>query len=100
MWENKDQNNCEYGQFLRSVLGKEKFESQAKTILLNNDVFQNNVDVIILITCLKLKFLLKSKDMLHQVSIDLGGVNSFYSSFSDASEKTPLPFKSSKKAAW
>ena len=35
------------------------------------------------------KFLLKSKDVLHQVSSDMGEVNSFYSSFSDAGQKAP-----------
>ena len=52
-----------------------------------------------------LKFLLKSKDsctkeVLYQVSSDLGEVNSFYSSFFDAGQKAPLPFKSIKKPAW
>ena len=47
-----------------------------------------------------LKFLLKPKDVLYQVSSGLGEVNSFYSSFSDAGQKAPLPFKDSKKLAW
>ena len=38
--------------------------------------------------------------MLYQVSTGLGEVNSFYSSYSDADQKAPLPFKSSKKSAW
>ena len=52
-----------------------------------------------LITWLILKFFLKSKDVFYQVSSELGEVNSFYSSFSDASQKVPLPFQSSKKPA-
>ena len=41
-----------------------------------------------------LKFLLKSKDVLYQVSSDLGEVSTFYSSFSDAGQKAlPLPVK-------
>ena len=36
-----------------------------KKILLNNDVIKNNADVIILITWLMLKLLLKSKDVLY-----------------------------------
>ena len=36
---------------------------------------------------------IKSKDVLYQVSSDLGEVNSFYSSFSDAGQKAPLHFK-------
>ena len=48
-----------------------------------------------------LKFLLKLEDVLYEVSIDLGEINSFYSSFSDKGQKDPsLPFKSSKKPAW
>ena len=45
-------------------------------------------------------FLLKSKDVPSQVSSDSSEVNSFYSSFSDTSQKVPLPFKCSKKPAW
>ena len=37
--------------------------------------------------------------MLHQVSSDLGEVNSFYNSFSDPGQKAPLIFKSSKNPA-
>ena len=37
-----------------------------------------------------LEFLLKSRYVLYQVSSDLGEVNSFYSSFSDASQKALL----------
>lgn len=48
--------------------------------------------VIILITWLILKFSLKSKDVLHQVSNYLGDINSFYSSLSDTSQKGSLPF--------
>ena len=73
-----------------------------KKLLLNDGAIKNNVDVIILITWLMLKFFLKSKDILHQVSNDLGEVNGFYDSVSDAGQKSPpiLPFKSSKKPAW
>ena len=39
------------------------------------------------VTWLMLKFLLKSKDVLYQVSIDLGEVKIFYNSFSDAGQK-------------
>ena len=35
------------------------------------------------------KFLLKSKDVLYQVSSDLDEVNTFYSSFFDADQKAP-----------
>ena len=44
-----------------------------------------------------LKFLLKSKNSLYQVSSDLDALNSFYSGFFDADQKVLLPFKSSKK---
>ena len=46
-----------------------------------------------------LESLLKSKDKLYQVSSDLGEVNSFYSSFSDAANpaNTANP---SKNPAW
>ena len=46
-----------------------------------------------------IKFLLKSKHVFNQVSSDLGEVNSFCSSFSDAGQKVLLPFKSLKKPA-
>ena len=59
-------------------------------------IIKINADFIILITWLMLKLLFKSKDMLFQVSSDLGEKKSFYSSFSDAGQKSPLPFKSSK----
>ena len=36
-----------------------------------------------------LKFLLQSKDVLYQVSSDLGEVNCFYSSFFDTDQKAP-----------
>ena len=61
---------------------------------------KNNADVIILITWLMCKSLLKSKDVLYQFSSDLGEVHSFYSSFSDTSQKTPLLIKSLKNPAW
>ena len=54
-----------------------------------DDIIKNNTDAIILIKWLMFKFLLKSKDVLHQVSSDMGEVNSFYSSFSDAGKKAP-----------
>ena len=38
-----------------------------------------------------LNFLLKSKDVLYQVSSDLSEVNNIYSSFSGAGQKAPLP---------
>ena len=44
------------------------------------------------------KYLLKSEDMLCQVSNDLGQVNSF-SSFPDEGQKALLPFNSSQNAA-
>ena len=71
-----------------------------KTLFLNEDTIKNNPDVLILITWPMLKFLLMSKDVLYQVSSDLIKGNSFYSSFSDAAKKAPLPFKSSKKPGW
>ena len=69
-------------------------------MLLNDGVIKNNANVIIFTTWPMLKFLLKSKDVLYQVSSDLGEVNSFYSSFPDTVQEAPLPFKSSKKSAW
>lgn len=48
--------------------------------------------VIILMTWLILKFSLKSKDVLHQFGNDLGDINSFYSSFSETSQKCSLHF--------
>ena len=56
-----------------------------------------NDDVIILIMRLMLKSLLKSKDVLYQVSSDFGEINSFYSSFSDAEQKRPPAFQKFKK---
>ena len=38
---------------------------------------------------LMLIFFFKPKNVLHQVSTDLGEVNGFYSSFSDADQKVP-----------
>ena len=69
-------------------------------MFLNNGAIKNDVDVIILITQLMFKLLSKSKDVLYQVSSDLGEVKSFYSSFPDADQKGPLPSRSSKKSAW
>ena len=43
-------------------------------------------------------FWLKSKDELYQVSNDLGEVNNFYSSFSDAGQKAPPTFQKFEKA--
>ena len=62
-----------------------------------DDVIKNNGDVIILITCVKLKSLLKSKDVLYQVSSDLGEVHSLYSSFSVRGQKARTVFKEFKK---
>ena len=76
----------------RFTLAKEKFESKTKKLLLNDYVIKNNADFIISITGLMLKFLLKSKDVLYHVSSDLGEVNSFYSSFSDAGQKATPAF--------
>ena len=46
-----------------------------------------------------LKLLFKSKDILYQVSSDLGEINRVYSSFSDAGQKAPSPaFQMLKKA--
>ena len=56
-------------------------------LLLNDYVIKNTADVIILITWLMLTFLLKSRDVVYQVSNDLGEVKCFYSSFSDAGQK-------------
>ena len=48
-----------------------------------------------------LKILLKSKDVLYQVSSDLNEVNSFYGSLSDVDQEAPpSAFKSLKKPAW
>ena len=45
--------------------------------------------------------MLNPEDVLYLVSSDLSEVKCFYGSFSDAGQKVPLPFKSSKKkAAW
>ena len=56
------------------------------------------VDFIILITWLMLKFLLKHKGVLYQVSSDLGEVKCFYSSFSDSGLKASDAFQMFKKA--
>ena len=45
-----------------------------------------------------LKLLLKSKDVLYQGSGDLGQVNSFHSSLSDAGQKAPPAFQKFEKA--
>ena len=68
-----------------------------KNLLLSDDVIKNSADVIILITWLILKFLLKSKDAMYQVSSDLGEVNRFYSGFSDAGQKAPPAFQKFEK---
>ena len=86
------------------TLGKGKIWKYNKNnVVLNDDIIKNNIKnnagIIILIMWLILKILLKSKDVLYQVSSDLDEVNSFYSSFCDASQKSPSPFKSSKKPA-
>ena len=46
------------------------------------------------------KIFWKPKEVLYQVSTDLGEVNSFYSSFSCGGQKAPLLCKSSKESAW
>ena len=56
-------------------------------LLLNDYVIKNTADVIIFITWLMLTFLLKSRDVVYQVSSDLGEVKCCYSSFSDADQK-------------
>ena len=77
------------------------WKENKKTLLLNDEVVKNKADVIILIARLMLKFLVKSKNVFYQDSSDLVELNSFYSSFSDAGQKSPtLPFKSSKKPVW
>ena len=61
-------------------LGKGKISKyDKKNLLVNDDVIKNNVDVIILITWLMLKFLVTSDNVLYQVSSNLGEVNNFYS---------------------
>ena len=70
---------------------------KAKKLLLNDDVVKNIADVIILVMWLMLESLLKSKDVLYQVSSNLGEVNKFYSSFSDMSQKTPPVFQKLEK---
>ena len=65
---------------------KEKFKRQKK-LLLNDEFTKNNVNIIILITWLMKKCQVKFKDVLHQVSSDLGELNSFYSSFSEAGKR-------------
>ena len=49
---------------------RKNLKVRQKQLLLNDDVIKNNADVIILITWLLLKVLLKSKDVLYQVSSD------------------------------
>ena len=68
---------------------RENLKVKTKKLLLN-DVIKNNADIIILIMWLMLKFLLKFKDVLRQVSCDLGEVKSFYSSSSEAGQKACL----------
>lgn len=43
--------------------------------------------------------MLNPEDVLYLVSSDLSEVKCFYGSFSDAGQKVPLPFKSSKRPA-
>ena len=76
---------------------RKNFKLRQKSFLFHDDVIKNNDQIIILIMWLMLKFLLKSKNLLYQVSCDLGALNSFYSGFFDADQKALLPFKSSKK---
>ena len=61
--------------------------------MLNDEVIKNNVDVIILITWLMLKSLIKSKNVLYQFSSDLNEANSFYNSFSEVGQKIPCIWK-------
>ena len=44
------------------------------------------------------KIMLTSKNVFYQVSVDLGEVNSFYSSFSYAGQKAPPAFQKFRKA--
>ena len=69
-----------------------------KNLLVNDDVIKNNVDVIILITWLMLKFLVTSENVLCQVSSNLGKVNNFYGRFYEAGQKAPPDFQKSEKA--
>ena len=69
------------------TLGKKKLKVRQKEMLLNDYIMKNIAGVIILIMWLMMKFLLKSKDVLYQVSSDLVEVNSLYSSFSNAGRK-------------
>ena len=68
-------------------------------MLLNDDFFKNNADVIILITWLMLKCLLKSKYVLYEVSSDLGKITTFIVVSLTRYKKPPVSFKSSKKPA-
>ena len=74
------------------TLGKKKLKVRQKEMLLNDYIMKNIAGVIILIMWLMMKFLLKSKDVLYQVSSDLVVVNSLYSSFSNAGRKAPPAF--------
>ena len=65
--------------------------------MLYDDVIKNNGDVIILITCLISKSLLKSEDVFYQVSSDLGEAHSLYGSFPDTDQKAPPVVKKFKK---
>ena len=47
-----------------------------------------------------LKFLLKSKNVLYEVSSDLGEMKCFYSSFSDAGQEAPVTAFQKFKNAW
>ena len=77
---------------------RKNLKIRQKKLLLNDYVIKNIANVIILITLIMLKFLIKYKDVLYQVLSDLGEVNSFYSSFSDAGQKNPHAFQKFKKA--
>ena len=78
---------------------RKNLKVKQKKLLLNDYVIKNNVDVIFFITWLMLKFLLKSKDVLYQVSSDLGELNAFIAVFLMQAKKPPA-FESSKKLAW
>ena len=76
---------------------RENLKVKQKNWFLNDDVIKNNAKVIILITWLISRFLLKSKNVLYEVSSDLSEVNSFYSSFPEADQKAPPAFQKFEK---
>lgn len=68
---------------------RENLKLRQKRYFLNAAVIKNNGIVINVITWLMLKFFLKNKYVLYQVSSDSGDVSNFYSSFSDTDQKEP-----------